>query len=63
MSQIIHPVSSDVAYLEAYISDMPTHAPTGDEHTDKSATIIPGLQESDNESSRLVLQRLRQYLH
>ena len=43
MSKIIHPVSPDVAYLEAYISDMPTHAPTGDEYTDESATIIPGL--------------------
>lgn len=43
MSQIIHPVSPDVAYLETYMSEAPTHAPTGDEHTDESATVIPGL--------------------
>jgi len=43
MSQIIHPVSPDVAYIEAYMSEAPTHAPTGDEYTDESATIIPGL--------------------
>lgn len=40
---VIHAVSPDVAYLEDYMSEAPTCAPTGDDYTDESATIIPGL--------------------
>jgi hypothetical protein len=40
---VIHAVSPDVAYLEQYMSESPTVVPTGNEYTDESATIIPGL--------------------